>query len=66
VKRSWKTIQTWIEKDGFPASIMGKVWTSSKHLIDEWMDGGPEQETIIKLFESFHFWINIWAIFLLL
>lgn len=38
VKRGWKTIQKWIDEDGFPASLMGTVWTSSKRLIDEWME----------------------------
>jgi predicted DNA-binding transcriptional regulator AlpA len=37
-KRGWKTIQKWIDKDSFPTSVMGNIWTFSKRLIDEWTE----------------------------
>lgn len=35
-RRSWITIQVWIEKENFPACKLDGVWESMKPLIDAW------------------------------
>ncbi len=34
--RSWKLIRKWVDKDDFPADILGGRWESYEELIDEW------------------------------
>jgi hypothetical protein len=35
-RRSRQTIQTWIEKEEFPACKIDGIWESMKSLIDDW------------------------------
>ena len=35
-RRSWQTIQAWIDTENFPARKIGGVWESNKDLVDEW------------------------------
>jgi len=36
VRRSWKTIQEWLDTRGFPAKKINGVWESDGELITQW------------------------------
>ena len=35
-RRSWQTIQAWIETENFPARKIEGIWESNTDLVDEW------------------------------
>lgn len=42
-RRSWKTINVWINKEQFPAKKLDGVWESMTDLVDQW-----KQKRIMK------------------
>jgi len=47
VRRSWKTIQEWLDTRGFPAKKINGVWESDGELITQWcrrqIAGAPDE-----------------------